>query len=206
MAGGDVTEYFYPPGATEPWVFAWLNFRGVAAHWRRLIDRHGDVLDLDPEGDAVSIVLQIARLYETKAFVDRFQASDLLGRMLAALGRELSLSRIEEATPVRRSQEYLRDHHRRPLNIKEVAARFALSREHFTRLYRQETGRTPAAFLRELRMKTARHLLRTASMPVSQVAEQSGFGSATHFCRAFRKTFGLTPESYRARGKSLDEG
>lgn len=201
MAGGDAAEYFYPPQAEEPWRFAWLNFRGVGEYWRCVINRHGDLLDLDPGGEAAGLLLKTARLYKAKEFVDRFESSEWVCRMLAALGRELSLGSSHRPPVVRQARDYLRDHHRRPVNVKEVAARFGLSREHFSRLFHKDYGQSPAAWLRDLRLQTARHLLRTGAMPVQEVAEQSGFSSSTHFCRAFKQSLGMTPEGFRGRGR-----
>jgi AraC-like DNA-binding protein len=197
MREGDATTYFHHAEGNPPWEFAWINFTGAEELWRHLIRLYGDVANLDAEGETVTLLRQISTLYQTKGFQDRYHTSELLGRFLSSLGRELGAVRPSDTSPIRQAEDHLRDHHRRPINIKEVAARFHLSREHFSRLYREETGRTPAAFLRELRLQTARRLLRTTRMPVLEIAEQSGFGSSTHFCRTFKAAIGQTPESYR---------
>lgn len=197
MLQGQPTTYFYPPGGRTPWEYAWINFSGAEALWGGLIQRYGDIVTLDPDGESVGLLKQITRLYQMKGFLDRYHSSELLGRLLSALARELGQIRTLDESPVRQAQDYLRDHHRRPINIKEVATQFGVSREHFARIYHAETGETPAVFLRQLRLQTARRLLRSTNMPVREVAEQSGFGSSTHFCRAFRLAQKMSPEEYR---------
>jgi len=197
MRQGDPTTYFFPPGGREPWEYAWINFSGAEDLWGELIHRYGDIVTLDPDGESVGLLKQITRLYHTKGFLDRYHSSELLGRLLSALARELGQIRTLDESPVRQAQDYLRDHHRRPINIKEVATQFGVSREHFARIYHAETGDTPAVFLRQLRLQTARRLLRSTNMPVREVAEQSGFGSSTHFCRTFRLAQKMSPEEYR---------
>jgi AraC family transcriptional regulator, arabinose operon regulatory protein len=199
MRQGDPTTYFYPPDSRVPWEYAWINFSGAESLGEELIRRYGDIVDLDPDGETIGLFKQITRLYQRKGFLDRYHTSEVLGRLLSAMARELGQIRAVDQSPVRQAQDYLRDHHRRPINIKEVATQFGISREHFSRIYFGETGETPAKFLRQLRLQTARQLLRGTPMPVREVAEQSGFGSSTHFCRAFRAAEKTSPEHYRRR-------
>ena len=197
MLEGDRTKYFYPPGARGDWEFTWINFYGAHPVVAELIRRHGDVVALDPKGETVGALNTVARLYEAKGFQDRYHSCEMLARLLCSLGRELS--GLQTEVPVRQAIDYLHDHHRRPINIKEVAAGFSISREHFSRVFRAETGRAPAHYLRELRLETARQLLVGTKMPVADIAENSGFGSASHFCRAFKAAFGHNPQSLRGQ-------
>ena len=199
MLQGDATAYYFPDGCRTPWEYAWVNILGAELLCSELIRRYGDVITLDQAGETVGLIKQLTRLYHDKAFFDRYHTSELLGRLLSSLARELGHVRAEDQSPVRQAQDFLRDHHRRPINIKEVAARFDLSREHFARIFHEETGETPAVFLRQLRLSTARRLLRGTHMSVLEVAEQSGFGSSTHFCRAFRAVEKQSPDTYRKR-------
>jgi len=195
MLEGGRTKYFFPKKGGEPWEFTWINFCGARPLVAELIRLHGDVVRLDPHGETVGELKLMARLYETKEFLDRYHAAEILARFLCSLGRELSGLRAKDGVPIRQALNYLRDHHRRPINIKEVADKFSLSREHFTRAFHGETGTTPARFLRDLRLQTARHLLQGTRMTLREVAGQSGFGSSTHFCRAFKNAFGHSPKS-----------
>jgi AraC-like DNA-binding protein len=199
MIEGDETQYYFPAGATAPWTFLWLNFLGAAPLVARTISDHGGVLTLDPRGEAVESAKSLARLYESSGFRDRFEVSERLGHFLSALGRELTSPGSSHAALVPAAQSYLRDHHRRPINIKEAAVKFGMSREHFSRAYRRETGSSPARHLREFRLETARHLLETTRMSANEVAERSGFGSVSHFCRAFKAAFSTSPLEFRKR-------
>jgi len=199
MRQGDPTTYFFPPEGRVAWEYSWINFTGAEGLWGELIHRYGDIVTLDPDGETVGLLKQITRLYHNKGFLDRYHTSELLGRLLSAFARELGQIRTIDESPVRQAQDYLRDHHRRPISIKEVATQFGVTREHFARIFHAETGETPAVFLRQLRLQTARRLLRSTNMPVREVAEQSGFGSSTHFCRAFRLAQKMSPEEYRGR-------
>ena len=57
---------------------------------------------------------------------------------------------------------------------------------------------SPQTFIRTLRLKHAGQLLRESTDPVSEIAAQVGFLEPTHFSRAFKQQFGVSPSQYRA--------
>jgi len=65
--------------------------------------------------------------------------------------------------------------------------------DEFHKLY----GRSLAAFLYERRMEEARAALVETSVPLTELALRFGFAEAATFGQAFRKHFGVTPESLR---------
>jgi AraC family transcriptional regulator, arabinose operon regulatory protein len=73
-----------------------------------------------------------------------------------------------------------------------------MSANHLSVLFHKDMGMTLVAYRTRLRLSRARHLLSSTAMPVAQVAREVGFGDASYFTRAFRRTFGLS------RGNSCD--
>ena len=86
--------------------------------------------------------------------------------------------------------------HRR-LTVVELATRAGLSVAHLTRLFRDATGATPAAFLHRLRMERARILLERTSLTVHEVMTQVGIADRSHFARDFMRTYGSSPRQFR---------
>jgi AraC family transcriptional regulator, arabinose operon regulatory protein len=78
-----------------------------------------------------------------------------------------------------------------------LAVTVNLSPSRFRHLFKQETGTTPAQYLKELRLRKAAALLRHTFMSIKQVLRQVGLGSNAHFVRDFRKIHGMTPTAYR---------
>src|SRR4030095_1120678 len=72
-----------------------------------------------------------------------------------------------------------------------------LSASRFRHLFKQETGTTPAQYLRELRFRKAELLLRTTFMSLKEIADAVGLVSLSHFMRDFKKRYGMTPREYR---------
>lgn len=89
---------------------------------------------------------------------------------------------------------------REPLALPDLAAAAGLSPFHLHRLFKAETGETPAAYLARIRLAHAAHLMVVLpDAPLVQIALDSGFSSAATFARAFRQHFGETASSYRTR-------
>ncbi|RSN61612.1 GlxA family transcriptional regulator [Actinomadura sp. WAC 06369] len=85
------------------------------------------------------------------------------------------------------------------LSAAALADRMCLSERHFARVFRRETGRTPAAYVEAARVEEARRLLEGTDEPLDRVAAACGLGSAETLHRAFRRRLGTTPAAYRRR-------
>jgi transcriptional regulator GlxA family with amidase domain len=72
-----------------------------------------------------------------------------------------------------------------------------MSERHFARVFRVETGRTPAAYVEGSRVEAARRLLETTAAPLESVARACGFGTVETMHRSFRRTVQVTPGEYR---------
>ncbi len=92
---------------------------------------------------------------------------------------------------------YIAEHPDADLSAAALAARMSLSERHFARVFRKETGTTPADYVEAARVEAARRLLEGTDQPLEQVAKASGLRSVETLHRAFRKQIGTTPASYR---------
>jgi len=72
-----------------------------------------------------------------------------------------------------------------------------LSPSRFRHLFKQETGTTPAQYLKEVRLRRAAKLLRNTFLTIKQILKDVNLGSNAHFVRDFRKLYGITPTAYR---------
>jgi AraC family transcriptional regulator, arabinose operon regulatory protein len=96
--------------------------------------------------------------------------------------------------------------YRRQIRLEELARTIGLSVSHFAHLFQSEVGVSPARFLRELRFRQAEQLIRTTTLPLSEVLPLAGITERSHFMRAFKQRFGLSPSKYRAQCPSVASG
>jgi transcriptional regulator GlxA family with amidase domain len=74
-----------------------------------------------------------------------------------------------------------------------------MSVRNFARVFRRETGSTPASYATRVRLEAARRALELGRASVKQVAAASGFGAVETMHRAFQRALATTPLAYRAR-------
>ncbi|MFG2874419.1 GlxA family transcriptional regulator [Streptomyces sp. NPDC048337] len=94
---------------------------------------------------------------------------------------------------------WIADHLDEDLSAPTLAARMCLSERHFARVFTQETGTSPAAYVEAARIEVARRLLETTDGRLDQIAAAAGLGSAETLHRAFRRQLATTPAAYRRR-------
>jgi transcriptional regulator GlxA family with amidase domain len=80
-----------------------------------------------------------------------------------------------------------------------MAARVHMSVRNFARVFRREVGRTPAAFVEQLRVEAARRLLEDSERSLAAIARSCGFGSADSLRRSFQRVVKVAPSDYRLR-------
>jgi len=83
------------------------------------------------------------------------------------------------------------------VSLAELAASVNLSPFHFARAFKRSTGLPPHRFQQRLRMESARELLRTTQLSVTDIALRVGYGSSQALARAFRRDAGATPAEFR---------
>lgn len=95
--------------------------------------------------------------------------------------------------------------HRRPSadwTLDGLADLASMSRAAFVRRFRALTGEAPLTYLTRWRMAQAERLLRDTSLSVAEIASRVGYGSEFAFSKAFRRTRGLAPTSFRKQQAS----
>lgn len=104
-----------------------------------------------------------------------------------------------EREPIRTIQHLIADAPDGDHTVERLAARVAMSPRHFARVFRAETGETPAAYVERVRVETAQRLLETTGLSIDDVATASGFGTVETLRRAFARRVGINPRAYRER-------
>lgn len=85
-----------------------------------------------------------------------------------------------------------------PLTIQELASRCQISHNQLTRILKQQTGETPAIWLRRLRTDRAKELLSYSDLPIKVIAVEIGYPDLQHFNKVIRQRFGASPTQLRA--------
>jgi AraC-like DNA-binding protein len=111
-----------------------------------------------------------------------------------ALGFEESLVKADDWERAAKEANY---------NLSKMASMFCLSERQLQRVFKKNLQRTPSQWLRELKCRLAQELI-SQGYSTKAAAAELNFSTESHFCHAFRKVFGTSPQAAaRNRGFAL---
>lgn len=84
--------------------------------------------------------------------------------------------------------------------LERLSARLGVSSRHLRRVFEAQLGVSPMQYLLTRKLLTAKQLLADTRLPITQVAQASGFASLRRFNAAFAEHYGLNPTQLRAEG------
>lgn len=99
--------------------------------------------------------------------------------------------------PIRDVQEAIEAEPGANHNVTELARRAAMSPRHFTRVFTDEVGEAPGAYVERIRTDAARRQLEQTDDTVVTIAARCGFGTAETMRRNFIRRIGVSPDQYR---------
>lgn len=102
----------------------------------------------------------------------------------------------------RRAKEFIDANLARSVSLLEIAETCGLSTSHFSRAFRNTTGRPPHRWLLERRVEATKALLAAGDLSLAQIAADCGFSDPSHFSRVFLKTVGVPPAAWRRSHRS----
>jgi AraC-like DNA-binding protein len=104
---------------------------------------------------------------------------------------------------VRKSIKLMSESPGAELELDLIARESGLSRPHFYRLFRTQTGVTPHLYLNTLMMEQALDALVATESPIAEIGFDLGFSSQSAFTRFFAANVGMAPTEYRRAAKVL---
>ena len=173
-----------------------------------------DVAILGVDDDELECQLAFPPLSSVAIPAERigFEAAKLLDRMLAdkrmpkdsiflppirVVSRHSTSVFAVNESMVTAALHYIRNHLAEPLSVGALAAELVVRRRALEQKFRTLLGRSVLDEIHRARVEKAKELLANTALPVSKVAEQSGFSTPQRMATVFRKIAGLAPSTYR---------
>jgi AraC family transcriptional regulator len=94
-------------------------------------------------------------------------------------------------------RQVVHDRSRDRLRVADVAAAVGVHPVHLARAFRAQYGMPVGAYVRGLRLSWAASQLSDSGAAIATIALEAGFFDQSHFTRAFKQHYGLTPQAYR---------
>ncbi|MDQ8729510.1 AraC family transcriptional regulator [Bradyrhizobium sp. LHD-71] len=154
----------------------------------RLLVSAADVLDGNEALDAL-FRQQLTDLLATRLLAAHTGSPPAIQPAMGGLSPKVLLRAIER----------LRADSVADVSLSALASDAGLSHFHFCRAFKQSTGLSPHAWLRQHRLEQAMNMLRDTDESIVSIAAALGYSSQTAFAAAFRKLTGQTPGDWRRK-------
>lgn len=129
---------------------------------------------------------------------DPLRQSELDHRMSALL-YGIAVQPTDDQDHAARARDLIARDYARIAKLSDVSGKLGISEDHLRHLFTDRYGIGPSQWLLAVRIDRARDLLARSSLPLTDVAEASGFRSIFHLAAAFRRTTGTSPMRWRRR-------
>lgn len=209
---GSVCTGAFPLGAA-----GLLDGKRVATHWAfgaELARRNPKArVELDPifvrdgnfyssAGISAGIDLALSLLEEDHGRDFALRVARYLVLFLQRSGGQAQFSthlmaQFSAVPAIQKVQQWCNENLAGDLHVAALAKHAAMSERSFIRTFRDETGMTPAEFVLQARLESARRLLEETVLAPKIIAQRCGFGSPAALRRSFARNFGVSPAEYR---------
>jgi len=111
--------------------------------------------------------------------------------------RSVSPSHRETSDPIKFAANYINEHFKEDIKLKDISKLVFLSEKHLSRKFKEELDISFSEYVINRRLTYASGLLAGNTFSISNIAIMSGFNSPSYFIKQFRKKYGVSPSEYR---------
>lgn len=158
-----------------------------------LVDAAGGVSE-DGTGQAQQLWLYPGQVHKLDSVE---KAEQFLLEQAARAHHAMQEAGDAEDSVIRTAAQYIDSNYMYDLNLTQLAARFNYNSSYFSELFKAKVGVSFMAYLTNVRMNQATHLLLSTSLGLWDIAELTGFSSASYFSSRFKKIYGTAPSDFR---------
>ncbi len=162
------------------------------------INPHMSLPKSDPTSyDNNPTLLQNVLRNKQRAFCDKVESRGIVYQLLSHFMKRAQEKLKNRDERIEKTLSYIHSHIYENISLDKLADSTCLSKDHFIRLFKQETGTTPLQYINQKKIEKAQLILVTDNMPVKNIAFTLGFDDYSYFNRLFKKLTGTTPQEYR---------
>lgn len=204
-----LVNYFYPADGKEPWRFLWAAFEGRGAEEliRSVNRQYGYLFRPGVDSELVKL-LRSYHAYNGEVLVmPPLEAASWVHKVLTLLceKKENTLLASSHSNMVAEIQQGISRSPGENWKIADLAARYKISREHLSRVFKEQTSMTLRDYILEERLKVAVSMLRHTYLSVKEISDRCGWKEYAIFYRLFQSRVGCSPMDFRKRGDGGEE-
>ena len=92
---------------------------------------------------------------------------------------------------------YIKTNYKNITSLDDICKKFNYSKNYIIRIFNKEFALSPIEYLNDIKIKRATYLLETTSLPITEIAESSGFNDYPYFYKRFYRKVGVSPQTWR---------
>jgi two-component system response regulator YesN len=100
---------------------------------------------------------------------------------------------------IENAKRYIENNYKSQFSYKDVAREIFISPSYFLNLFKKITGQTFTDYLTDVRIASAKNLLKTSEMNITEIAYEIGFNNSNYFSNIFKKSVGISAKEYRKK-------
>ena len=193
-------EVSFYPDEENPWRYYWFSFIGTGA--RDILESlgitkqspylHYDKIDsLEEKLDAL-----LDSDFNHGEFY--FRALSTLFHLMSMIIKDRETKPSATTTLVGAAKKIiLENYNNANFSVSAIHEQLYVSDTYLRKLFKRETGMTMQAFLTNRRLSKAADMLRNNDHSIPDLCDAVGYGDESHFIRAFKKKYGVSPKQFR---------
>lgn len=198
------TAYYYPSDGKQPWNFIWFAFFSKTAESivREMVSHYGYIYRLPLDSGIIKKLKSYNHYRGTLQILSPLEATKMVMDILTGLDKhiEAKYNASTQSNLIRRVQEYIFENISNEIGVEQIAQNIGISREHLSRIFRQQLNESPSRYLIKRKIELACKLLISTNLTCKEIAERIGYENSVSFNRAFKSLVRMPPGQLREWG------
>jgi AraC family transcriptional regulator, transcriptional activator for feuABC-ybbA operon len=136
-----------------------------------------------------------------------FRQKILFQELLLTLIQDFHSQTISKDTRqvIEETIDYIGHHYHQAITLSDLAKLAGLSKSHYSRVFKKNTGYSPIEYITHLRIDRAKEMLAHSDIRVKEVSQNVGYEDELYFSRIFKKIVGVSPTQFSDEQKLVDQ-
>lgn len=93
--------------------------------------------------------------------------------------------------------DYIQNHYQEPITMEDLCNLSGVSKQHLCLLFRTSLHTRTMEYVTKKRLQVSKEYLANSSMTIEEIAEKTGFCTASYFCKMFKRHEGMTTTQFK---------
>ncbi|MGN0636986.1 MAG: AraC family transcriptional regulator [Huintestinicola sp.] len=190
---------YYPDG--DIWDIHWVVPAGFAAD--DILKHFGlsepKIYELNEVNMLEHIFRKMHEAIRADSVFGNYRASGYLYDFLIEFYRLISSSGVSGApnSALMKALDHINFNYASPISMNELCAVSGVSKQYLCLLFRKTLGSRPMEYIAKRRIQAAKELLTGSDKTIEEIASETGFCTASYFCKLFKRYEGMTPSHFK---------